>query len=172
MPDNCNYCTNSIPLEYDHCPHCCIQLICPNVRAANTDDELTALRLRFESSKLRATQKGCGAVATELESALESSKAVLACSLSKLYAIAMSTGIFANYYDLMSVQFLPVPENGMPDWSKRRPQVEIELLGSEKHIRRMHYACLTLNRNSLPHYGECTVLLSEKMIGHLSLIHI
>lgn len=120
--------------------------------------------MRYQQAKEEAERNA--ARISDLETLLSVSQAVLSCSVSKVYHIALNDGIFANYHDLMSVQFLPQVRPGQPDWAKRRPQVEIEFVGSERHLRRMHYACLTVNGKSLPHYGECTVILREQMIAH------
>lgn len=55
------------------------------------------------------------------------------------------------------------------DWEKLRPQAEIELLGNARHIERaeqIHYACLSLDGEGMPSYGDCILQLSEPMIAH------
>lgn len=161
--DVCGRCSYEVPLECTACPHCGGYGFFPNVRRARDERELEALNVRYDAALQDAQQRGCGAAVQEFESAIANSKAVLACDLSKLLAIATKAGVFANYYDLVSLQFLAEPLPGKPDWSTLRPHAEIELLGSHNNIESLHYACLTLTGQSLPNYGECTVLLREDM---------
>ncbi|QDT42540.1 hypothetical protein Pan241w_26250 [Gimesia alba] len=166
--DTCGHCNEQIPLEYTFCPHCGIQLICPNIRTANFPHEQEALENAYLKAKERAIQRGCSQAIDLLEDQLNTSKSILACPISKLIAIAQKPGTFANYYDLMSLQFLGPPSIDGPDWNKLRPQVEIEFMGSHKNIDQLHYACLSTNRTSLSHYGECRIILRDHMIEHRS----
>lgn len=158
--DCCKDCLYEVPLECANCPHCGGRNgLFPNVRRASGDPELQALFDRYEHALVDAGKRGDADRVREFETAVSGSKAVLACELSKLHAIVDRPGRFANYYDLMSLQFLPKPDAGQPDWNTLRPHAELELLGSHNNIDQLHYACLTLNDESLPHYGECTILL-------------
>ncbi|QDT99879.1 hypothetical protein [Gimesia aquarii] len=172
LDEACNHCNGAIPLEYTFCPHCGIQLICPNVRLASSPEEYKALEKKYKDAKYQATQRGCSEAIKKLENELKTSKAVIGCSISKLLTMARKSGTFANYYDLMSYQFLTYTNTDEPDWAKLRPQVEIEFMGSHKNIDQLHYACLSTTRESLPHYGECTVILNDHMIEHRSSVFI
>lgn len=102
----------------------------------------------------------------EFESEVNMAKVVMGTTLEKLLPVAnRSRDLFATYYDLMDLKFLA--ENSGPiDWNTRRPQAEIELMGTHKHIESLHYACLSIDGESLPHYGRCTIVLAKKMISH------
>ncbi len=102
----------------------------------------------------------------EFQTSVLAAKVVMGVSIRKLLPIAnRSQDLFASYYDLMDLKFL-AQGSGPIDWNTRRPQAEIELMGTQKHLREIYYACLSIDGNSLPNYGECTVWLAEKMISH------
>ncbi len=161
----CNRCKFDIPLDRTHCPHCGDGRLCPNVRLADAIEEKTALENRYRVALHLTSNRA--SVVQQFEAAVATSRAVMGASLNKL--IPLATGfyeVYATYYDLVDLRFLRPPTAGEPDWAKRRPQAEIELLGSAKHIDKLHYAALSLNGKSLPSYGECTVLLKDHMIAH------
>lgn len=163
---SCDHCQHEIPLDWRHCPHCCFGLQCPNVRRAREAEEKAALTARYEAAIQDANTQGCSTVVHEFEQVAVSAKIVMGTTMSKLLPIVnRSRDLFATYYDLMDLKFYSTA-NGQIDWNKRRPQAEIELLGTHKHIDKLHYACLSADGQSLPHYGECTVRLSERMVAH------
>ena len=162
----CEHCSNEIPLDWRHCPHCCIGLRCPNVRKAEEPAERLALEHRYQTAVADATSRGAAAVLQEFETQVQSAVAVLGTTIGKLLPICnRSRDLFATYYDLMDLKFFAECA-GAVNWNTRRPQAEIELMGTHKHIDKLHYACLSIDGKSLPHYGECTVWLAEIMIRH------
>lgn len=165
-PENCDHCGNEIPFDCRHCPHCCHGLRCPNTRKANEITEKKALNARYQAAVDDAVQRGAGSVLREFEVEVGTAKAVMGTTLNKLLPIAnRSRDLFATYYDLMDLNFFS-EHTGSIDWNTRRPQAEIELMGTHKHIESLHYACLSIDGESLPHYGEFNVWLAEKMIAH------
>lgn len=163
---DCKDCANHIPVGYDHCPHCGRPRLFINVETAETDNHVNALSKRCCEAIARAKKRGCESEVLEFEKAVNSSKAVIGCGLSKLHALTVADGVFANYYNLIQTQFRRDDTVGKPNWNTLRPQVEIEFMGSDEHIRSLHYANLALAGESLPHYGECTVILREDMTAH------
>jgi hypothetical protein len=91
---------------------------------------------------------------------------LFACDLQRLQReIASGTDIIETYYQLEELRLrATLPKNY--DWDKLRPQAEIELLGSHHNIENLHYACLSLDWNSLTSYGNCIIKLDESMIAH------
>ncbi len=162
----CNHCTFEIPLDCRHCPHCCYGLQCPNVRKANDPAEKQALERRYRFAVVDAAARGASTVVQEFQNRVLAAKVVMGIPIKKLLPIAnRSQDLFASYYDLMELKFLS-QSSGPIDFNTRRPQAEIELMGTHKHLREIYYACLSIDGNSLPHYEECTVWLAEKMISH------
>lgn len=143
-----------------------------NVETAEAPNHVIALEKRFAVAVADAKTRGCGTEISEFEKAVDSSKAVIGCRLSKLHELTVADGIFANYYNLMQTRFRRDPTVGEPNWNTLRPQVEIEFMGSDQHIRSLHYANLTISGESLPHYGECTVILRDDMTAHRSSVFI
>ena len=162
----CRYCANSFPNTRTNCPHCAQPQIFPNVTKATTDAQKTRLAESFSSAKDRCGADGRDQQFDELLIATSHSHALFACPLLKLHQlVASGTDIFATYYQLEELRLRASAPIGM-EWARLRPQAEIELLGSEHHIRHLHYACLSLDWESLSNYGDCAVKLSESMIGH------
>jgi len=165
-PEICNHCTFEIPLDCRHCPHCCYGLQCPNVRKANDSAEKQALDRRYQFAVSDAAARGASVVLQEFQTSVLAAKVVMGVPIRKLLPIAnRSQDLFASYYDLMDAKFLS-QSSGPIDFNTRRPQAEIELMGTHKHLREIYYACLSIDGSSLPHYGECTIWLAEKMISH------
>lgn len=162
----CDDCGNEFPDDRTSCPHCGRPSRFPNVQAATREQERKKLKNRYQQAKQAAKERGCSQAFEEFEAACSKSSAVFACGIRKLHRqIATGTDIFETYYDLDALRVqASVP--GDFDWAKLRPQTEIELLGSQRNIEKLHYACLTLDGRGLNHYGECTVQLSEPMIAH------
>jgi hypothetical protein len=79
--------------------------------------------------------------------------------------IAAGTDIIETYYQLEELRLRATAHPDL-DWDKLRPQAEIELLGSHQNIERLHYACLSLDWESLVSYGDCLVRLDESKISH------
>jgi hypothetical protein len=79
--------------------------------------------------------------------------------------IASGTDLFETYHDLERLRIRSERPAGH-NWQKLRPQAEIELLGSDQHQDKLHYAALSLDGVGLDSYGDCTVTLCEEMICH------
>jgi len=165
-PNTCSYCGNEVPLDWVYCPHCGDGLKCPNVILAGQSIERDALERRYQAASASAGHRGCDAVVREFETATRASQAVMGSTLQKLMPIVRrDRDIFATYHDLAELRFLRDSAPHGPDWNVVRPAAEIALLGSHKHISKLHYAALALDGRSLPHYGEVTVLLRENLIA-------
>jgi len=88
------------------------------------------------------------------------------CDLLRLHRqIASGSEVFAPYYDLERLRLRTSTSSDL-NYEKLRPQAEIELLGNEKHIGLIHYACLSLDGQGLGSYGNCIITLAEPMVGH------
>jgi len=162
----CNYCSRGFPLDRTQCPHCAQPQLFPNVRLAEDEEERQKLIDRHEKAKEDCRRRGCEKALAEFEQVCDTSVAVFNCGMLKLFRqIASGTDLFETYHDLESLRIRserPVGHN----WQKLRPQAEIELLGSHRHLDKLHYAALSLDGLGLDSYGDCTVTLSEGMIRH------
>ena len=164
----CPKCAFDIPDDWLHCPHCCVGLRPLNVHRANSTNERDELEKRYQAALSDAATRGSTSVVESFEAEiLNAGRAVLGSTLKKLLPIAAGDrDVFATYHDLAELRFPQPTATGAINWNTRRPQAETELLGTPKHIDKLHYAALSLDGASLPHYGECTVWLSHRMVSH------
>lgn len=164
----CDDCNESFPLDRTNCPHCARPQLFPNVSYAQKADEQEKLKQRYTRVKETCERSGRGLILNEFETNCQRAVAVFNAPLAKMVReFSTGTQIFETYYDLERLRLrseIPSPH----DWQRLRPQAEIELLGSEKHINQIHYAALSLDGNGLESYGDCTIRLKEKMIAHRS----
>ena len=164
-PNPCPRCKNEIPLNWLHCPHCGDGLKCPNVMVAGQSSERLALDRRYAEAIADAANRGCEQIVREFDTAVQKSEAVLGSSLQKLLPLVLrDRDVVATFHKLAELRFVQDPEPDSLNWRTRRPQAEIEILGSYEHIANLHYAALSINGRSLPNYGEVTIQLREGCI--------
>jgi hypothetical protein len=162
----CDFCGCGLPLDRTQCPHCARPQLFPNVRLAEREDERRKLLDRYQEAQTDCQRRGCKNNLTEFERACDASLAAFNCSTLKLFrAIASGTDLFETYHDLERRRIC-LERPAEHDWRKLRPQAEIELLGSDQHMDKLHYAALSLDGGGLDSYGDCTVTLREEMISH------
>lgn len=162
----CGYCKFEFPLDKEHCPHCALPSLFPNVTLAKQPQEFQKLDRRYREALGAADTRGCRAVVDQFTNECRNTTAVMRCELMRLHLqIASGSEIFAPYYDLERLRLRSSVSNGF-NYEKLRPQAEIELLGNEKHVGLIHYACLSLDGQGLSSYGNCIITLAEPMVGH------
>lgn len=94
----CPQCTSLIPDTREKCLTCGHNAGPPNVRAANTEDEVRALEERYQDALDSARQKGCLPVVEKLFDAVEKSSAVINVDAWFLDFFAMNpTALYTNY---------------------------------------------------------------------------
>lgn len=161
----CGHCNFEIPNEELNCPHCCAGMRCPNVREASQSSAM--LQARYEVAI--STANACGKLKTvgEFESQVNTeAKVTMGAPIEKLLPMANGTrDIFATFYELLALKFSR-NQVGPIIWEKVRPHAEIELLGGFRHVFKLHYASLSLDGESLPHYGNCTIEFNLRTIEH------
>lgn len=163
----CSRCKNTIPLDWSHCPHCGGYQNCPNVVMARQPAEQKALQERVDNARVAAIARGARDQLDAFERQLSVSQAVMGSTLAKLKPIVnQERDVFATFHELAELRFYRETPSTSPNWNTVRPIAEIALLGGPKQINQLHYAALSLDANSLPWYGECTVILKEEMIAH------
>lgn len=153
-------------MDRTQCPHCAQPQLFPNVGLAEHREERQKLIDRYENAKENCRRRGCEKALAEFERVCDTSVAVFNCSTLKLFRqIASGTDLFETYHDLESLRIRSERPLGH-NWQKLRPQAEIELLGSHRHLDKLHYAALSLDGLGLDSYGDCTVTFGEEMIRH------
>lgn len=162
----CSYCSNPFPDSRTSCPHCARPQLFPNVAKATNEAERDKLNAKFEQTKQSCQADGRAREFEDFYTQTGASQALFACSTTKLHReISSETEIFETYYQLEALRLRSSAPKSL-DWEKLRPQAESELLGSNKNIENLHYACLSMDWSSLSSYGECVVKLKETMIAH------
>ncbi len=138
----------------------------PNVRVAETAEEIGALQRRYETARHYAVANGSESVFRDFEVHVGGSKAVMACSLSKLLPLANGhTHLYPSYSEWLNLRFTFDPEPGAENWHLLRGLAEQALLAGRKDSP-LHYAALTTDGMSAPGYGECHITLADHMVSH------
>lgn len=136
------------------------------MRLAEQEAERRKLQERYEKAWNDSRRRGLEKIVAEFERVCDASTAVFNCGVTKLFReIASETDIFETYHDLERLRVRSERPTGH-NFQKLRPQAEIELMGSEQHLDKLHYAALSLDGFGLDGYGDCTVTLREDMICH------
>lgn len=162
----CDDCKNEMPITRTTCPHCGRPQLFPNVSLAKDSVEKKKLIDRYNRALSAAAKRDCAQVALRFDEVCTQTTAVFTCPLERLHReTATGTELYETYYDLERLRLRTSSSQNF-DWEKLRPQAEIELLGSNKHLDQLHYACLSIDGNGLSSYGECAVRLAEPMIAH------
>ena len=159
----CKCCGNDIPLSQERCPHCAQPGLFPNVLAAQLPEEKTALENRYNTAIEQAKLKGSDTALCNFENTvLSDSKAVINRSLAEITRLANSNKeLYTTYYLLIESEIrLPSGDK----WDTLRAIADDALFpGYKKDIR---FAALSIDGLGLFNYGECTLVLKDKMIAH------
>jgi hypothetical protein len=159
---DCAFCHNKFAFALERCPHCAQPGLFANVRAADNIEERSALNRRYKEATTDAAKRGVKRALKDFEKAVKRSQAVMARSLGELQRLATSDNeLYATYHQLVEAG-LRLPAGGK--WDILRVLTDDALFpGYKQHIR---FAALSLNRIGLHNYGECSLVLREKMIAH------
>jgi uncharacterized Zn finger protein (UPF0148 family) len=160
--DTCADCTCPFPEGLAQCPHCGRPAVFPNVRQTSRAAEVEALKTRYESAMNSPTLRGQKAQLESFGTAVARSSAVISRSLNEATRLARSDDQgYATYYQLLhSGARFPAGD----EWDRLRQLADVELFGvAAENIR---FGLLSLNDLGLPHYGEVSLVLHEKMVGH------
>ena len=158
----CDHCKNEIPQPAPCCPHCGQRGIFWNVIDADQADERAALQVRYDAAKADAVARGVDMAVQDFETAVASSKAVLARSVDEVQRLANSSRqLYATYYQLIEAG-LKLPDND--EWNRAREITDTVLFPHYKeHVR---FAALSLNGVGLSTFGDCSIELRDEMISH------
>jgi hypothetical protein len=159
---SCSSCAYEIPRSAERCPHCGRPGLYPNVDFASEEAEIAALEDRYRAARRALADRGLAQATEACETALGASRAVIARSLGEVQRLASSDKQgYATYYQLIEAE-ARFPDGD--DWDLlRRLADEMLFPGCKEHIR---FAALTLDGSSLPHYGNCSMVLRTSMIEH------
>lgn len=159
----CEHCGHDVPLSWNQCPHCGTPCrFPPNVRAAQSDSERSALDRRYQSALAEASIRGAGQAAEDFAAAARGSKAVIARHFGDVNRLSSSDReLVATFYGLTQGEVrLPFGDK----WDDLRRVADSTLFpGYEKHIR---FAALSLDGVGLAEFGDCFLVLREDMTAH------
>lgn len=165
---SCQFCGHNVALDQTVCPHCAQPSLYPNVRVAETVEEIGALERRFSDAIEDAEARGCKAQVEAFAEACATTRAVMNYPIDKLGRTASAgTEIFERYCDLERLRIRSEKPAGI-DWESIRYHAEIELMKTPRYCGQLHYASLSFTDLGLAHYGECSLTLREEMISHRS----
>lgn len=157
----CEFCGYSVPLDWDHCPHCARPGLFPNVRMAEASEEKEALERRYRRALQRADRKGAGTVVRAFESEAASSRAVIARSVEEVRLLASNQQLYSTYYQKLGAGTqLPSGDR----WDRLRGHADDVLFGAKKD--QVRFAALSLDGRGLWNYGDCSLVLRDDMIRH------
>ncbi|WP_157668165.1 hypothetical protein [Croceicoccus marinus] len=156
----CKECDTEIPYAVRNCVGCGRDVGCPNVRAADTKDEIEALQERVRYAQLAAKQRGC---ANELEAfgtASSDSSAVTTLKISSLDSMVSQSLGMVSYYKMVRAG-IRNPEDNEFDANRGRIDGTVNPHGVHEEIQ---YAVLSLDGQGVSWYGDYSVTLKENMV--------
>jgi len=142
------------------CERCSCDLGAPNVNIVSTEDELNALKLRYEEAKDFTKKNSTEVALNRFESHFNANvKAVINISLKTLLNWVLNTSSYKTYHRAVDEGLRKVA-----DLNNDRKRTAIDSLFYGTHGRDIYYAALTLNSQGLESYGHCRVILDENLI--------
>ena len=141
----CEDCHLLISRDSTHCPHCGRPQLFPNVRYALRESEIRKLNERYELAARECIDRNCEEVLNNFQEKCAESRAVFGCRLLMLFRqVSSGTDVFETFHDTERLMIRSSRPSDH-DWLKLRPQTESELLGSGKHLDKLHYACVSID---------------------------
>lgn len=160
----CDYCGHDYHFSKPTCPHCARPSNYPNVYAAQDNEEVAALRQRYQEAKRAARSRGEETLreVKNFEAEISNSRAVIARPAGELQRLSTSDREgYASYYELIEAE-VRFPSGDK--WDSLRPLADEALFPSYK--AKIRFAALTLDGAGLSSFGECFLVLRTEMIAH------
>lgn len=157
---NCPQCNTIVPESSRNCPACETHAGFPNVRAAEKPDNVEALKRRVKEAEISTGARKCDTILKEFGDAVCSSKAVLCRSLSKITSLMKSDNELINTYYQQIRSRQRLPEDNVYDNSRGAADAKL----FPNYHEEIRFAVLVLNDEVLEHYGNCGLVLEEKVI--------
>lgn len=149
--DKCSVCGATLSAALRHCPTCKTDAGAPNVRRCRTDENLKALFVRLEDSRMRVSSRGYSKEFNDLEAVIKEKSGVIvsmpAGVARKLFEYPSS--LYANYENLVGAN-IRMPADSCND--QHRCAVGGLLFGSYANC--IVYGTLSLTEEGLPTYGD------------------
>ena len=134
----------------------------PNVRRAEKDDEVAALKMRINEADVSAQARGATNVLDAFECAAGGSSAVMNRRLDDLHTWTMSTSqFFASFHSQVRDGAIAARDNG---WDEQRTSAENTV--NPIYFEKLQVAALSLDELGMSYYGDYCVKLREKLIAN------
>lgn len=153
----CHNCQEEIPAHVRSCVVCGADVGYPNVRAASTSEEDSALELRVKEAKEYADSQGCANILKSFRDGISQSSAVLCCSLGKVNELLSSdNSLHQTFYQAIGSEGR-LPEDN--EWDKIRQPVDTLLF--PYYYKEIHFGALSIDRRGVPSYGGYCMALKN-----------
>lgn len=157
----CSFCDNEVPPPAQACPHCGRPGNFWNVIDANKTEERAALERRYQAAKNDAIARKVEAELARFENAVADSKATISRYYSEVLRLVSNTRqLYGTYYQLRDAG-LRLPDGS--EWDIVRQLADNVLFPDYKE--QIRFGTLTLDGLGLLNYGDCSIVLREKMIA-------
>ncbi len=162
----CSQCGLGYPFHLERCPHCEEPTkVFPNVYQAEHAEETAALEQRYQDALAEAEQRGAASNLAEFEKACQDSEAVINRSKNEVMRLLSSSNqLYATWYGLVNVTQFPSGSK----WDVLRQVADASIFPD--YQERIRFASLTLDGKGLWNYGECAMVLEDKMIAHCATV--
>jgi hypothetical protein len=161
----CGRCGTEIPYAARDCVGCGRDVGFPNIRAAESEDEVEALRERVRYAQEAARARECEAELEAFGTAASSSQAVMTRGLAALDTLAnQSNQPMTTYYKAVRAG-ARIPENNEYDQNRDRIDSLVNPFGVHENIQ---YAALSLDSMGVEWYGDYSITFRDSMIDDRS----
>lgn len=158
---DCQRCGSGIPDSVEKCPTCGHYAGPPNVRAALSADETSALNLRYDEAVERAKASGSYHQLLWLEEAGKASFAVVNVGLDFLFSFVTNDKLLYSTYSLATRSEIRKPASRSDE--EDRLAVEAKLFGG--YSDDIRYAALSADGSGVKSYGAFTLKLRDIAIA-------
>ena len=160
---DCPQCGVTVPECKRHCPGCQVDIGFPNVRAAATPAEETALAARVHDAEVSTAARGCRPVLDCFGIAVLQSKIVLCRNLGIVCSLVSSdTQLYTSFYRALDARTRMPEDNN--DWDRYRGAVDSTLFPN--YHKDIVFAALTLDNQGVQRFGGYAIFLRDTMTQH------
>lgn len=159
--DQCPECDASVNWNDYLCPDCDYVLGAPNLRELQTEDEIQALKQRYDRAVTLAAKKGLASQCQAFEQAIKAdAKVVMNIDTAVLECLLTSDKSSISNYNLQTrgeTRLVAKMDN-----DKKRRGIEGTLFGV--YAEKIRYGVLSLEHQGLLSYGHCCVTFKEQVM--------
>jgi len=158
-PSSCLSCNAPIAYAEDRCVSCDEPVPCPNVIAADKEEEIFALNKRVENATVSAKVGNYQQALNLFSEAAKDSKAVICTNIVNLSRLCKTSELITNFYNRLGSSCVP---NSDDEWEMIRLRVDTTLF--PYYYNKIKFAALSLNDHGLSLFGDCHIVLKTDLI--------